>query len=93
MLTVCIQIGNSDDKLPQKKWSEFMALIHHKIKRYAHELHFTGHSHPAEKWQNWCCVFTIDERKANDLAQELKHCRAVFDQESLAWLEGETVFL
>ena len=93
MKTICIQIGNSDDKLTQAQWAEFVRLVKLHVTRYCRELHFSGASANWEPWQNASWVFTCDDNAVDDFKVVLTALRKEFKQNSIAWLEGETRFI
>lgn len=93
MKTVIIQIGNSDDKLTQKEWSQFHAKIDANIGLYAMQIHFHGSAATWETWQNVCWVFVIKSEKAELLRERVKQIREAYKQDSVAWTEGETAFV
>ena len=92
--TVTVQIGNSDDRLSQERWSEFIDSVAGEINRWAGgQVHFTGYSNPTATWQNAAWVFNVPSDKASWLKYYLtKACRE-FSQDSIAWTEGETIFI
>lgn len=93
MITVTVQIGNSDDKLSQEQWSFFYQEVRKRIESYASEVHFSGSSLPFASWQNAAIIFTINEHKTTALAKHLTEIRKQFNQDSLAWTEGDTIFI
>lgn len=40
MKTATIQIGNSDDKLTQSEWSDFVSAIKDAVQRFSERIHF-----------------------------------------------------
>lgn len=93
MSTVCIQIGNSDNKLTQEDWSQFIADVNEVISLYG-DIHFAGGSSPEKPWQNYCWVFNSDNPDTLELIrQRVEVIKHVFKQESVAWLEGTTIFV
>lgn len=92
MKTVCVQIGNTDDKLPQAGWSNFVTIADSCVRIFG-KVHFFGGSDWYKPWQNACWVFEIEEEKIPPLKADLKRIREIFMQTSIAWLEGETLFL
>ena len=91
--TIVIQIGNSDNKLSQIDWSCFIHKTHSLIDKYADQVHFEGFSVPTAVWQNACWVFTINAEDSHKLWDAMKLLRAEFQQDSIAWTEGITVFI
>ena len=90
MKTISIQIGNSDDKLPQSYWSRFCDEIIGAIRHYATEIHFSGYSLPNATWQNAAFIFVIDESLISELSECVVIIRDNYGQDSVAWTEGET---
>ena len=93
MKTVCVQIGNSDDKLSQARWSHFVTSVALRIGEIAHHVHFAGGSGNSAPWQNSAWVFEIKDWQRTQLKSELARVGKEFNQDSVAWLEGETEFL
>ena len=91
--TVCIQIGNSDDRLSQLEWCEFVKETGKQIDRRADIIYFTGFSVPSAPWQNACWVFDIDSQESRLLWDNMNSLRDKFRQNSIAWTEGITVFI
>lgn len=88
--TIVIQIGNSDDKLSQAEWAQFVEAVAYAVNAYALEVHFNGFSPPQEKWQNAAWVAVCDEAATLELGRELKRTRAHFRQDSVAFTIGDT---
>jgi hypothetical protein len=43
MITYTLQIGNSDDKLTQKEWSEFVEAVNDLVKKFARKIWDAGY--------------------------------------------------
>lgn len=95
MKTITVQIGNSDDKLTQAEWSEFVNKVDRAIALANGRIHFMGGSYNDAPWQNFCWVFNLrdDNREDGTLFRHLKLIRKAFKQDSLAWTEGDTLFV
>ena len=94
MPTVYISIGNSDDRLTQRRWAEFVLRAHQIIEARAAVLHGSWVSPSAQQWQNacWCAVIRLAVVPA--LKDELRLLSREFDQDSIAWAKAsETEFL
>lgn len=90
-MTITVQIGNSDDKLPQCHWAEYINITHKAITDMAEEVHFSGTSFPNDPWQNAAWVFTIDNPATKQaLRGELEFLCLAFHQIEIAWTEGVT---
>ena len=96
MKTITIQIGNSDDKLTQREWSNYVREMGDRVARYGGQIHFSGSSSPCAPWQNCCWVLEV----ARDATTSVETLRAqvasvgkLFRQESVAFTVGETEFV
>lgn len=92
MKIITVGIGNSDNKLTQKEWSMFVSEISCAIHIFAKEIHFRGGSSSIEEWQNYAWVFVINN-KIEILKNRITAIREFYRQDSVAWTEGETVFI
>lgn len=94
MKTVCIQIGNSDDKLSQKEWSRFVDEVRDAVIEEATEVYFFACSDGGARWQNACWVVRMDDVHISipALKEKLFRIRLQYRQESVAWMEGDTIF-
>lgn len=95
MKTVTLQIGNSDDKLSQQEWSNFICMVDETITMFRGNLHFSGGSAADKPWQNYCFVFELDEDilVTKSFQHQLKDIREKYKQDSIAWLEGNNLFV
>lgn len=93
MKTVTIQIGNSDDKLTQAQWALFVHQADNAIRQRCNRVHFFSTSPNTEAWQNAAWVIEIYENAGYALRSALKELRELFNQDSVAWTEGETSFV
>ena len=91
--TVTVQIGNSDDKLSQYHWAEFVKAVQRTVEAYTSQIYFFGTSIPTETWQNAAWVFEIEEESSAPLQRLLRRTARMFSQDSIAWTEGATSFL
>lgn len=92
MKTISIQIGNSDDKLTQAEWSQFVARVGSYVRAAGH-IHFFACSGGECPWQNAAWIVVCDSDYIEKLKRELSELRVIFKQESVAWMEGETQFV
>lgn len=109
MKTITLQIGNSDNKLTQEEWSKFVEDVNFIIHCRAAKLHFFGGSENWKKWQNVAWIFEIEEKieeetlyldKENQnlseldiLKRDIIFLRSRFEQDSVAWIVGNTEFV
>lgn len=92
MTTVTIQIGNSDDKLTQSEWAKYVSEVDEVVRRGTH-VHFFGGSPNWYPWQNAAWVIVADKSVLNHISLELHDIRKKYDQDSVAWTQGETAFV
>jgi hypothetical protein len=93
MVTVVVQIGNSDDKLSQAQWSKFTSWVRNTLNAYSKQIHFDGGSRFDAVWQNACFVCEVKEEDRSQLMDELKYVREHFKQDSVAVTIGPTEFV
>ncbi len=94
MRTVTLQIGNSDDRLPQARWHEFVKTVGDILEGHPDaRVHFFGAPPNWTPWQNAAWVFACPADRLPDLRERLVAARRAYGQDSLAWTEGETLFL
>ena len=85
-ITVCI--GNSDNKLSQKRWSEFVDALYASLGGFADQLLFGGCSDGGKPWQNAAVIFRFNG--APGLREKLEDLAFRFNQESIALVSGQT---
>lgn len=96
--TITIQIGNSDNKLIQQEWSNFILdvnnLIYLSIIPTSNpSIYFAGGSEPSKPWQNYCWVFNTDQHVLNKIMSSLEEIKKTYRQDSIALTIGETRFI
>lgn len=94
MPTITLQIGNSDDRLPQVRWHEYVEAVRNLVELDPGlAVHFFGAPPNWAPWQNAAWVFTAEADALPVLREQLAVLRKRFDQQALSWTEGETTFL
>lgn len=103
--TIYISIGNSDDKLSQSEWSNFVTETDILLtpRRPEDDPHYpVRHRHgnwrslPDDPYQNACWCIEIDddeEESTNFLWDELAQLAMVYQQDSITWAEATTEFI
>lgn len=95
-MTITIQIGNSDNKLTQQRWADFVAAVSDRLEVYVEdrtaEIHFFGAPHTWAQWQNAAWIVEIN-CCLPPLRAELAYIARTFDQDSIALTVGETEFV
>lgn len=94
VLTLTIQIGNSDDKLSQADWASFCRDTLISIEESCYRIHFSGGSSFGSPWQNACYVVeVINDKQLEILKDRLKVIARRFKQDAIAVTVGNTIFL
>lgn len=93
MKVVYIAIGNSDDSLSQKNWSEFVRAVHNLLPPFVEQTVFAGFSLPSAPYQNaiWCVVTKPDYEII--LKRRLKKLAEIYKQEAISWAVAPTTEL
>jgi len=90
MKTLTVQIGNSDDKLTQREWSEFVAEVNNEMLSLCNVVHFSGRSDGGCSWQNACWVASATEGCYLSLRAVLMVIGRKYKQDSIALTVGKT---
>src|SRR5690348_9382101 len=98
MITVYVSIGNSDDKLTQGRWADFVREVWHVLMNRSVKVHGAWFSAPDSPYQNACwCVeflsgtsFDPNYKLAQGNLAKLAH---VYGQDSIAWAVATTEFI
>ena len=90
--TVTIQIGNSDDKLSQRRWHEFTFAFKRFLDESNGKIHFFGFSASDAPWQS-CCAVIDEPENLIEFESTLAALAWFFDQDSIALTAGTTQFV
>jgi hypothetical protein len=85
---IYVSIGNSDDKLSQKQWSEYAIDVAGLVRAWSVELHGEWLSLPHAQYQNACWCFEITEDEVDILKLELETVAAKYNQDWIAWADA-----
>lgn len=89
--TCVLQIGNSDNKLTQQEWANFIISVNLELSAKRWPVHFAGGSSPENPWQNYCWIF--ETSSLDDFETNLTYIRKQYRQDSVALLVGDTKFI
>lgn len=98
-MVVYITIGNSDDKLSQERWSQFVSDVGGAVSRVAglpgarmRGAWTSGNHLP---WQNacWCLQLPDADVHVEMLRSRLGQLARKYGQDSIAWAEAATEFI
>lgn len=84
---VYISIGNSDDKLTQKEWSDFCADTQDTVESFGHQTHGVWFSTPAGPWQNACWCFEIKDDRIDRMKVALSVLARNYGQNWISWVQ------
>ncbi len=96
MNTAVIQIGNSDNKLTQQEWADFVNDIDELVDWLPVKTHFSGGSNCKAAWQNYCWVIefkTVHVMTYDDFKSSLSQIASEYRQDSIALTIGNTEFV
>ena len=91
-MTMTIQFGNSDDKLTQAQWADYVRAVRNAVSLHGDQIYFLGYPPGCEPWQN-CCIVCLVSLERDKLIEHLTTIRKHFRQDSIAITEGVTNFL
>ncbi len=98
---VYISIGNSDDRLTQVEWADFVRRIDSACRHYGPDVHGFWLSASDSRWQNACWCVELNDHDNWSLTDRLDAFKTElgmrareFKQDSIAWAEvARTEFL
>lgn len=86
MSTVYVSVRNSDDKLSQRDWAEYVHTVFRFLRNEAHHVHGEWHSAPNSEFQNACiCVEFAPDAHLDAVRETLAHIAEQFEQDAIAW--------
>jgi hypothetical protein len=92
-ITTYITIGNSDDRLAQREWAEFWLRCDRLIRARAAAIYGVWQSPAVSEYQNACWAVVVPLAKREALQADLSTLAVEFRQHSVAWVEGEPLFI
>jgi hypothetical protein len=91
-ITVYASIGNSDDKLSQQEWSDYLRAFRVCMNHHADQVYGDWVSEPSARYQNACMSITTDT--PDDLRYALTAFRKRWSQDSIAFtVVPKTMFI
>ena len=95
--TCVLLVGNSDDRLTQRTWSEFTAELEQAIIRCSSNLYQQAYTAPTSRFQSATYTFAISANSRLHAIQKLRdrfdRLRAAYGQNKIAFVVGTTEFL
>lgn len=90
MTTVHAAIGNSDDKLSQTRWSEYVYDFRKVMTDLSTSVHGVWYSAPDQPFQNCCVAVMVNQATMPILRERLADLRKRYDQDSIALNVSDT---
>ena len=84
-----VSVGNTDNKLTQQEWAQFVDEIRIVIARYRDHVHFFGGPSNWQPWQNVACIVEIAPIDVGDFKLELIDVRKKYGQDSIFVMTGD----
>lgn len=93
MSHVVISIGNSDNKLTQIEWSDFVGEIRTAIEQVNATVHFFGGASTWEQWQNVAWVIDVKPKDVDKFLHVVQRTRKKYRQDSAFVVVGDGMFI
>lgn len=98
MTIVHIAIGNSDDKLTQREWSNYCADVcdaitleqEHRVGPFDIEIHGVWYSHSSSPFQNMCVCADIPDELVLEVKEILSGLCREYRQDSIQWTVADS---
>ena len=87
---MAVSIGNTDNRLTQQEWSQFVSEINNALSR-AGKIHFFGGAPNWERWQNVAWIAELD-KSVVECSARISEIREKYKQDSAFVLFGEGIF-
>jgi hypothetical protein len=85
-ITVYVGIGNSDDKLGQREWSEYVGQVAAVVDAHATQIYGWWFSPCDAPWQNATVAFRLPLGHAyTTIRTQLTEVRTAYQQDSVSW--------
>lgn len=92
-MTIHITIGNSDNRLTQRAWSNFARALDAAVREHADLVHGAFYSLSDAPWQNACWSLESESPSREILRRRVAELGREYDQHSVAWNESDTEML
>lgn len=93
-MTIHVAIGNSDDRLPQREWSQYWEEVESWVDSVAITKYGAWLSAPMSRYQNACWAFDLHHFVDPEMARSrLSVIAKQYGQESVSWNESVTRFV
>lgn len=93
MIHLVISIGNTDNKLTQMEWSNFVVDMEICIEKYNAQKHFFGGASNWEQWQNVAWIVECEQKAINEFLASISDVRKKWKQESAFVIVATGMFI
>lgn len=93
MIYILVSIGNTDNKLTQQEWSQFVGAVGDTLRSYETERHFFGGSETYAPWQNVCWLCLVNDHQLLEIKSRIRHLCDWYRQDSAFLLTGTGQFI
>lgn len=93
VVNLFIEIGNSDNKLPQAEWSAFVNEVEQVCQDLSSRIIGVYLSESSMPYQNACYHIWLHGTQFNEFERRIGLIRGIYMQESIAVTQGDTVFV
>lgn len=94
MTHVFVTVGNSDDKLGQRQWANFVRNVDTALRHSVNAtVHGQFYSTPDSPWQNACWSVDLKDEEVANVKARLAKIAFVFNQDTIAWNPSTTEFI
>lgn len=84
-MIVYISIGNSDDKLPQRRWAAYMLDVRLCLRDFKVTTFGVWSSFPDSIYQNASYCFEVKDERVPELKGNLSAIAKIYEQDAIAW--------
>lgn len=91
--TAYISIGNSDDKLTQSGWADFVSDVRTTLLDLKADCHGEWFSLPSSPWQNACWCVEIPVTQMAALRHQVARLARTYRQNSIAYAASRVEFI
>lgn len=91
MITVYVTCGNSDDKLSQNEWADFVGDVRGSLREFVQVTHGEWFSAGDSPWQNCCWCVELAPGRVEHLQNRLRTVARMYGLGSIAWAEAPNV--
>lgn len=93
MKSCTVVIGNSDNKLTQHEWANFITQVTNVVASRSQEVHSIAHTRPDSIYQTAVFVFAVEKANLEPLRKDLATAARHYRQESITLMVAKPEFV